>query len=417
MTRFVPLALLAALLVLVPGATVRGEKAPGGRALPVEVVERHMAEVTRIRGESFAKRPPVVRVTPQAYLDRMLGDIERLLGGDATLKQFEILMRDLGQIGPRGSVMGIAKRFIPASAAASYDARLDRIEMLRGFRSSALLCHELTHALDDQRFDLLRMFADGPLEFDRLLALGALVEGSAESVEMTYRTKGAFPLLPISILKSQGEQRAEAYMARHRDVPRLLARAFIFQYLSGLVFVQTVMRHRLQGWSALDEAFRNPPRTTEQILHPEKYFAREGPLPLTPFRPAGWRVKAENVLGELGTIIALEGFGTRLATAKAAARGWGADRIAHLEAKDGAGIFVWDTVWDSEREAREFFAIARSGLRGTKRRAGTGMAVGIRADRTVDLLLARKQRVTLLRGVPAGELARLRLALLATISR
>ncbi|MCP3861488.1 MAG: hypothetical protein GY704_17695, partial [Phycisphaeraceae bacterium] len=318
------------------------------------------------------------RATPKAYLDRMLGDIERLLGGDATLSRLEILLRDLGQIGPRESVIGIAKRFIPASAAASYDARQDRIEILRGFRSSALLCHELTHALDDQRFDLLRMFKDGPLEFDRLLALGALIEGSAASVEMSYRTKGVFPLLPISILESQGEERAEAYMARHRDVPRLLARAFIFQYLSGLVFVETVKRRRLQGWTALDAAFRNPPRTTEQVLHPRKYFAGEGPLPLVPFRPAGYEVTADNVLGELGTLIALEGFGTPLDAARAAASGWGADRIAHLESKTGEGLFVWDTVWDTERDAARFFATARSGLRGTTRSSGTRTAVAVR---------------------------------------
>ncbi len=417
MTRLLALVVLAGALVTVPGAPIRGEEKGDDSAIPTAFVDRCVAHVERIRGEAFVKRPPVHRVTPKAYLARMLGDVERLLGGDATLKQLEVLLRDLDQIAPRQSVIGIARRFIPASAAASYDARLDRIEMLRGFRSSALLCHELTHALDDQRFDLLRMFADGPLQFDRLLALGALIEGSAESVEMSYRTKGAFPLLPISILESQGEQRAEAYMARHRDVPRLLARAFIFQYLSGLVFVETVKRHRLQGWTALDEAFRNPPRTTEQVLHPEKYFAGEGPLPLTPFRPAGWTVTAENVLGELGAVIALEGFGAPLSTAKAAARGWGADRIAHLESKDGAGLFVRDTGWAPAREARAFFSVARVGLRGTTRRSGSRMAVGVRADRTVDLLLARGLRVTLLRGVPASDLAGIRHALLTTISR
>ncbi len=415
MTRHAALVVLIGLLITVPGAPGVGEEKK--TAIPTEFVDRCLAHVERIRGESFDRRPPVHRVTPKAYLDRMLGDVERLLGGDATLNRLQVLLRDLGQIGPRESVIGIAKRFIPASAAASYDARQDRIEILRGFRSSALLCHELTHALDDQRFDLLRMFRDGPLEFDRLLALGALIEGSAESVEMSYRTKGVFPLLPIAILESQGEARAEAYMARHRDVPRLLARAFIFQYLSGLVFVETVKRHRMQGWAALDAAFRKPPRTTEQVLHPEKYFAGEGPLPLTPFRLAGYRVTAENVLGELGTLIALEGFGATLETARRAARGWGADRIAHLESSSGAGLFVWDTVWDTERDARTFFAVVRLGLRGATRSSGARAAIAVRSDRTVDLLLARGRRVTLLRGVPVANLAEIRLALLATISK
>jgi hypothetical protein len=410
------LVLTVALLATVPAARAEED---AGAAISPELLKRCVSVVERIRGVTFTSDIPARRVTPDAYRKRMLDDMERLLGGAETLRRLELLLRDLGQLKPKETIAGVAQRFFPTSVAASYDADRKRIEVLRGFRSSILLCHELTHALDDQRFDLLAMFRDGELEFDRCLALGALIEGSAESVEMTLRTRGALPLVPISVLLDQGERRIAAYLARHDDIPLLLARAFIFQYFSGLVFAETVKRRRLEGWAALDEVFAKPPRTTEQVLHPAKYFAGETARPLTPWRPQGWTMAAENALGELGASIALEGFGLETRAAERAAAGWGADRIAHLVDADGAGIFVWDTTWDTLVDAREFFTAARTGLRGPLRagRGGTRLALSVGADGLVDLLVRRDRRVILLRGAPPGQVASLRASMHTALSR
>ena len=166
--------LLAALALAAPAAA-----APP--AIDPDLLARCARVVERIRKARFWSEVPATAITAGEYRDRMLADMERLLGGKETLRRLETLLRDVEQLGPDETIVGVAERFFPTSVAASYDPQLDRITVLRGFRSATLLCHELTHALDDQRHDLLAMFRDGPLEFDRLLALGALVEGSAET--------------------------------------------------------------------------------------------------------------------------------------------------------------------------------------------------------------------------------------------
>jgi len=124
-----------------------------------------------------------------------------------------------------------------------------------------------------------------------------------------------------------------------------------------LRFVQTLQRQG--GFAAVDSAFRDPPQSTEQILHPEKYTAREAPvavqLPeLAAALGEGWRQTATDTLGELDLRILIQQFGDRQ-TAERAAAGWGGDRYALLEDDAGRAAVAIKTTWDSAPDAQEFF--------------------------------------------------------------
>jgi hypothetical protein len=121
----------------------------------------------------------------------------------------------------------------------------------------------------------------------------------------------------------------------------------VVPYLAGLSFVRHLEREG--GWAAIREAWRQPPRSTEQVLHPEKYAGREEPklVELGPGAvPPGGRLLAEGVLGEVLVRTLLDGD-------EAAAAGWGGDRYAVWDV-GARTLLVWRSLWDSEPDRREF---------------------------------------------------------------
>jgi hypothetical protein len=137
-----------------------------------------------------------------------------------------------------------------------------------------------------------------------------------------------------------------------RNVPPIISESMIFPYFKGMVFCAKLTNKG--GWAAIDDVYRNPPLSTEQIIHPEKYNG-EPDLPvlidLGALKPGeGWKEVGRNVLGEMQLAIMLRKHG-----GKAAAAGWDGDRYAVFEGPDGKLALLWLTTWDSEDDAREFF--------------------------------------------------------------
>ncbi len=229
------------------------------------------------------------------------------------------------------------------------------------------LAHELTHALQDQHFDLKGWHDRTPDDDDDMhLAFSALVEGDAtllmmqeaarQSGESTqevltmppYRADLAFGLMiPLMGLFS-----GPAY----QKAPPLMRQGLLFPYHKGLVFV--LHQTRRGGWKAVNECFADPPLSTEQVLHPEKY---RGPRRDEPVRivlpktiagvPKGWRELGRNVLGEFQLMVLLG----RTPAAYRAAAGWDGDRYVVWEHADGRLGLVLATHWDTVADAQEFF--------------------------------------------------------------
>jgi hypothetical protein len=106
------------------------------------------------------------------------------------------------------------------------------------------------------------------------------------------------------------------------------------------------------------------------VLHPEKYLAGEAPREVGAnaegFADEGWRLTATTPLGEVG-VRGLLMAGVQNEEAKRAAAGWGGDRSFLFEREGHAPVFVWKSVWDTARDAQEFFRAynALLGLRGS----------------------------------------------------
>jgi hypothetical protein len=136
-----------------------------------------------------------------------------------------------------------------------------------------------------------------------------------------------------------------------REAPVILSETMIFPYLRGLVFCARLTNDG--GWKALSDAYREPPLSTEQVIHPEKYRAkpdRPMRIDLGTLEPGcDWHELGRNVVGEMQLGVLLRRHG-----GKAAAAGWDGDRFAVFEGPKGRLALVWLTTWDSEADAVEF---------------------------------------------------------------
>src|SRR5262249_28278455 len=142
--------------------------------------------------------------------------------------------------------------------------------------NKTVIAHELTHALADQHYDLDALQKSVKHDDDRSLALDALIEGDAtlamfgagmddwkgdEITKMPAENVGfAFNLIARFLPLMGGGKTL-------RGAPPIISESMVFPYFRGMVFC--LNRANDAGWSAIDELYKNPPLSTEQVLHPE----------------------------------------------------------------------------------------------------------------------------------------------------
>ena len=233
-----------------------------------------------------------------------------------------------------------------------YDPRDGRLRVVEGAGTGTrvleemVLAHELTHALEDQRFGLP---TDTTGTDDRALARAALHEGSATSLMYTYveehfTAEEALGGLLGSAFEDTG------------DLPPFLQAQLLFAYIGGERFVADLRRRAGGSWALVDTAFRlRAPSSTEQVLHPRAYFSADAPhrvrLRAGAVLGAGWSRARAGTWGELQT--------RELVGSRDAAAGWGGDRYELWRSgSDSALIMRWR--WDTARDEAQFARQLRS---------------------------------------------------------
>lgn len=222
--------------------------------------------------------------------------------------------------------------------------------------------HEFTHALAAANFGVTDRLLNPICRFDfqRCKAYQSLLEGDALLVAQQWLNNKAGPEVYrqlINNLPAPGQFLPEA------DIPPALLEDLLFPYTHGQDFVKTL--YSRGGWAEVDRAYLDPPETTEQILHPEKYFRGEGSLVVEPYSleydlGASWHLKDWSFLGEWMTYLLLaHGVdpGGRLeeSAAASAAAGWGGDLFQlYMGAGPGEWVMVVQWVWDTPAAGVEF---------------------------------------------------------------
>ncbi len=234
-----------------------------------------------------------------------------------------------------------------------------------------VLAHEIDHGLQDQSFDLKKFEDLPPSEGNAAAARRALVEGDgiALMVEvMLARAGNAAPWSNPEVAASIEKAMTVPGNGDGLDkAPLAIREGLIFPYRAGLSFVAALRRR--QPWSAVDAAFAKPPRSTEQIIHPERYLAGDEPVPIeikSPIALRDFTPAQSTVWGELGFSLFLRSHGLGEAVAAEASAGWGGDRAITFARGDDKrpqrAVGISRSEWDSEADALEAFEAAEKAL-------------------------------------------------------
>lgn len=387
------------------GSTPSTSPAPASDLTPAQarVVEEMKAQVAAIRGLPWRGPLPVKVVSKENLAERvrqlnaeeLAKDRDELAADESVLKLLQLIGKDVnyGEMLDAllaGGVLGYyddeAKELFVGGEGGGLDAA-----------TKATLAHELTHALTDQHFDFgaKTRALDDENKTEEIAAYSALIEGDAELTSTLWQERHLSDRERRQAATSGATPEAIAAYAR---APRYLLESLFFPYQDGLTFAQA--RHRAGGFAEVNNAYKNPPTSTEHILHPETYSSGQTWTP--PALPdlaatTGCGAVDAGTLGEFDMVQMLSGEIVR-ADARNAANGWNGD--AFVAVRCGSALGLADRwVADNSTEATQLAdALARwaRGWSGSNRAADAegrvsgadGSAQVVRNGARVDFILA-----------------------------
>ncbi|MEO1008188.1 MAG: hypothetical protein AAFX79_06455 [Planctomycetota bacterium] len=390
----------------------------------------------QMRGLGFTRDVPVEFISRESIGAELLEMVDRQypeawrIRIDRSYKAFDLVPRD-------SDVLGDMLELVVSQAGGFYDPHGQRIvipddleqflgDMLGGMMGGAdgvagimepmmanILTHEFTHALQDQTHGLDELLGTSMDNDDLRLALAALIEGDATLIgtaAMTGDLEAVLeqdPAAMAALMGATGMVGPEA-----AAMPPILRESLIFPYSNGYRLIATMAQRG--GMEAVDAAFADPPLSTEQVMHIEKYLGEQRDVPTAIELPDfglgefGWINLGTNTLGEFQIRVLLGGSPDAIR----AAEGWDGDRFAVFEHQDGRLALAWLTVWDSNEDAQQFadeyryadgrrFEADERRPRALEDAAGWATAqMGGEGDTTT---ISRKDdRVAIVRGLPAG---------------
>ncbi|MGH9276893.1 MAG: hypothetical protein ACRD12_02100, partial [Acidimicrobiales bacterium] len=240
------------------------------------------AQTAEIRGLQW-QAPLDLRVVSRKELSRMVREVvardtdpKQVAGEEATLKLLHLIPEnlDFGQLMLDLLAEQVLGYYDPITRQLVVGTDGDEEELDGG--TKWVIVHEMNHALTDQVFNY------GPPtdalykadKADEAAAYSALLEGDAVIVQDLWADKYLSDEEQLLIaLGGVGSGNIEVYL----NAPPYVREDLAFPYGDGQEFVQGL--YDAGGFAAIDAAYRRPPTSTEQILHPEAYRAGQASTP------------------------------------------------------------------------------------------------------------------------------------------
>jgi hypothetical protein len=362
--RLTQLSAFGAIVVVVFGCRERAQAVQGEAELK-DMVHRMMPVVAQAAGLSFKREPLVLRRSRAQVRDYVIHKFDEDLP-PADLAGLQSALRLFGLIPDSLQLRPTLIDLLTEQIAGYYDPDSNALYIPADIEASQLrvvVSHELVHALQDQYVRLDSIITQRHAN-DRRSAAQAILEGQATVAQipvlMPEQKPDTFPVGWFWKMRTVMAQQ-QAQMKEFTRAPLWLREGLVFPYLGGADF-NVWFRQKYFGRSVLDSM----PRSTEQILHPERYAAADEPTELI-FASAGPdTVDYEDNLGEFETrLLFQQHLGDEVLAANLAT-GWDGDRYQVLGPK--SDVLVWYSIWDDAAAASRF--AAGLGRAWGKRRAG-----------------------------------------------
>lgn len=326
-------------------------------------------ELHRISGMPLKHPVPCDYITKDKvneFLQKRVKDVakpEDLRAEELTLKMFGLVPADFD----------LAKNtvdLLTEQAAAFYDYEKKKLfitDTTPGDTQQPVLAHELAHAIADQNYGLSRYIKQGRKSDDGSSARMAVMEGQATwlmSEFLARRTGQSLKTSPgmLATMSSMNEADSGQFPVFDNS-PLYLRMTLVFPYTKGMLFQHALFDR--DGQYGFAEVFLKPPVSTQQILHPEKYF--NGVKPTQPALPEpklgkGYKGLVGGTLGELDHQVLLEQYSGKEKAAELAPHWRGCNFELVENTKEKRVVLLYAVEWDTEEAAREYFAAHRRQL-------------------------------------------------------
>ncbi|MFN8608138.1 MAG: hypothetical protein U0931_11445 [Vulcanimicrobiota bacterium] len=326
------------------------------------------SEAARLRQLSY-KKVPNKRVS-QEFVSNYVGKaVDKEMKGPSVRRR-ELFLKDFKLMKSGASLAGTYKILLKDQVRGLYDPDTKSYLVVKGGSSAGiermlmnmysfmglqfenvLTVHELDHAIQDQHFNLKKLQKSVEGNWDRELALQSLVEGDASSVMTDYLFDQMGQPRPrnVEMPPVTGSPAVDSAPIYFRD-------GLIVPYLQGQAFVDYL--REWGGWQSVNAAYRKLPASSEQILHPKKYF-NDQPVEVKINLPGlpGYKNLGQDTAGEF----VIRCWGRENDVWRGLAAGWGGDRFQTWESPSDH-YTLWESRWDSAQDAKEFADFARPRL-------------------------------------------------------
>lgn len=327
-------------------------------------------QVEKLRGLKLETSLQRALMTPEELKDTVINDFFKDYTDEDARQDVKVLST-LGLLRPDFDLYKFYIDLYSEQIAGFYDQETKEMYVIAGEAFGGpermTYAHEFNHVLQDQTYDLengMKLNDDYcELDTEYCAAVSSLIEGDSTLTETQWF---------IQYSTSQDKKDLQAFQNDYESpvydsAPAYMQQDFLFPYQQGYTFVETLFNKG--GFKAIDAAYLNPPVTTEQILHPEKYpDGKPVKVEMPDFLSildSGWTELDNNVMGEWYSYLILTSgispqFRLDEESSKTATDGWGGDTYLYYASEDMSEyLFTWRSIWDSAKDAEEYYAAIR----------------------------------------------------------
>ena len=363
-TKHISLVLVA---LVVSAAAIWGQKAD--RSVFDEIGE-DLQELNQITGLKIHHKVPFDLISKD-QINTFLKDRVGEKSSQEDLRIEEIGLKKFGFVPQDFDLKKTEVDLLTEQSAAFYDYHKKKLYISdwapKDMREEALV-HELSHALADQNFHLERFIKKGGDDDDLSMAREAVMEGQATWLMSEAEARKSGQTLKGS--PAAVEEMSHAMDSGGKDypvfdsTPMYLRRTLVFPYTQGMLFQNAVVEK--MGQAAFAEVFRHAPVSTQQILHPEKYFAHVVPTrpPLPHFSGGhGYKQLAWGTIGELDHALLIEQYVDKEHAEEIAQHWRGGVYALEENKKEKRVVLEYSVEWENAQWARRFFDTYQEVLR------------------------------------------------------
>jgi hypothetical protein len=363
--------------ILLYSAGSSAQSDPRAKALCAQV-PGIAAELTEISGMKLRHAVPCDFISKE-QINQFLRKRVKETSSPEEVRAEELTLKKFGFIPPDFDLAKNEVDLLTEQAAAFYDYNRKKLFITDSTSTESqapVLAHELSHALADQNYNLGRFIRQGRKSDDGSTARLAVMEGQATWMMSEYLARKSGTSLRDSATlaaamanlaagdEGTGANQSDGEFPVFDKEPLYLRLTLVFPYTKGMSFQQAVLER--DPHLGFGEVFLHPPASTQQILHPEKYFEHVQPtdpaLPVVHL-PRAYKGLVAGELGELEQGILLDQYAGKTRSAALAPHWRGCAFELMENKKAGRVVLLYSTEWDSEESAVRYFAAYREVMR------------------------------------------------------